>query len=276
MNEELRQFALGVAGVRLWYARSPLPGAAPSPEYDFGEEGGAEIEGAESVTELARTASSPPQRTPSAASRQGLARLQGLLAEDGSRRVRETKGNEPPAVSSSEAVASPPPAVPDVEETAQAVEVSSAGSMLAGKAVSLHWRFWHGGRWLLVSSSPDEAGYGLEDRLATNILKALGDTVERTETLRWPVFSNPAVPGNDAAGAVEVLGALAKDVQVSRQLWLGLEPDNPESGDAVLWRSLLAPLGEAAVSFPNSLAALSSDPASKRRLWRSLQSVEAG
>ena len=37
-TEAARQFYLGVAGVRMWYAREPLPGAAPSPEYDFSED----------------------------------------------------------------------------------------------------------------------------------------------------------------------------------------------------------------------------------------------
>ncbi|KKL72136.1 hypothetical protein LCGC14_2087950, partial [marine sediment metagenome] len=36
-TEAQRQFYLGLAGVRLWYAREPLPGAAPSPEFLFPE-----------------------------------------------------------------------------------------------------------------------------------------------------------------------------------------------------------------------------------------------
>ena len=35
-TEAERQFYLGMSGIRMWYARDPLPGAAPSPDYDFG------------------------------------------------------------------------------------------------------------------------------------------------------------------------------------------------------------------------------------------------
>ncbi|MGM0570351.1 hypothetical protein [Marinobacter sp.] len=278
MNEALRQFALGVAGVRLWYARSPLPGAAPSPDYDFGEAEQSEPEGTEPVPGLksADLTSSPPG---SDASRQGLARLQGLLAEGGQprrpmRAVKEVTVEPPdPEPGPSEASDSD---AGTAGEGAQVPEVRSAYEGLAGKSVALHWRFWHGSRWLLMSSSPDEAGRGLEDRLAENILKALGDVVERTDSLRWPVFSNPAVPGNDAAGAADVLAALAQDVEAPRQLWLGIDPEDPDFEQAELWRSLLAPMGRATVSFPRSLAALSSEPDSKRRLWRALRRVEAG
>lgn len=81
MNEALRQFAMGVAGVRLWYARSPLPGAAPSPDYDFGEPDASAEQAEEAVAVSPRT--SVPPAPASEASRQGLARLQGLLAGAG-------------------------------------------------------------------------------------------------------------------------------------------------------------------------------------------------
>ena len=37
-NEAERQFYLAAAGIRMWYARESLPGAAPSPDFDFGVE----------------------------------------------------------------------------------------------------------------------------------------------------------------------------------------------------------------------------------------------
>lgn len=278
MNEALRQFALGVAGVRLWYARSPLPGAAPSPEYDFGMDGQSTDEEANVVAGVVDGASPATPMPDPEASRQGLARLQGLLSEDGGKRrspaaLRESPSSPAPERSEGAPIVEADSAHDGVE--IRGGEAGAGGDALVGQAVSFHWRFWHGSRWLLVSSSPDEAAGGLEDRLAANILKALGDAPERSETLRWPVFSNPAVPGNDAAGAAEVLAAVAQDCKPSRQLWLGVEPAEPEPGAEALWRALLAPLGEAAVSFPRSLAALSSEPDSKRRLWKALQQAEA-
>jgi hypothetical protein len=138
--------------------------------------------------------------------------------------------------------------------------------------VSFHWRFWIGEQWLLVSSCPDTASRGLEDRLAANILRALGDGVTAAEALRWPVFSNPAVPGNDAAGAVEVISGMAETIKRPRHLWLGLEPDDiDDPEEAGVWRQVIASLGEATVSSAASLAALSSDPGAKKALWRSLR-----
>lgn len=174
----------------------------------------------------------------------------------------------PPGIEERAPVESPETGSASVKEAGPADELDDA---LAGIAVSLHWRFWIGERWLLVSTCPDAASRGLEDRLGGNILRALGDTVQSTETLRWPVFSNTAVPGNDAAGARDVIAAMADTMGRPRQLWLGLEPGQADGSTSEVPKSLAAALGEATVSFPESLAALSSDPGAKRALWRALQ-----
>ena len=66
---------------------------------------------------------------------------------------------------------------------------------------------------------------------------------------------------------------LADEVRRPQQLWLGLMPEESDPATTKVWASLCAPLGEASVSFPLSLAALSSDPDGKRRLWQALQQV---
>lgn len=273
MNEARRQFALGVAGVRLWYARSPLPGAAPSPDFDLDEP-----EVPETDRQDVPPSSVAVHRPSTDGSRQGLARLQGLLADataTGDRKAPEKPVHRdgPPLDSAEPAQPAPrgarsPEAAP---APVQQPEKSSADA-LAGQAIGFRWRFWSGEHWLLVSSCPDAASRGLEDRLAGNILQALGDTVVRTDALVWPVFSNPAVPGNDAAGAVEVVSAMAANLAPSRQLWLGIEPapDDEEAAGAVR-RRVCAALGSATVSFGRSLAALSSEPAGKRALWQALR-----
>lgn len=278
MNEAQRQFVMGVAGVRLWYARAPLPGAAPSPEYDYGEpEVPAEVV-ADTMAAPRQSSGSPAP--PSETSRQGLARLQGLLAgtdreksdnsadpdtppanDGGDERAEVTSGSTSPL---SGRLSTEP------SDAAMPAPVDDLSDELAGKAVAFHWRFWVGAQWLLVSSCPDSASRGLEDRLGGNILRALGDTVQRTESLRWPVFSNTAVPGNDAAGAREVIASVAEGTACPRQLWLGLESVS-DSGAPVVPEALVAALGKATVSFPETLAALSSDPGAKRALWQALQ-----
>jgi hypothetical protein len=210
-----------------------------------------------------------------------LAQLQGLLAEEqkGRAAYRSPPGPQQGASGRGDAAL---PVAADVSDAPGGKDISDArtpealpvNDSLAGRSVTLHWRFWHGRRWLLISSTPDEASRGLEDRLAENILRALGDSALRTETLRWPVFNNPAVPGNDAAGAAEVLTAMAQGFKTGRQLRLGIEPDELSPEATRLLRLLVAPLGDASVSFPRSLAALSSEPDSKRRLWQMLRQAE--
>lgn len=279
MNEAQRQFAMGVAGVRLWYARAPLPGAAPSPGFDFDEPGGIDMDVSETVAETPVARASRPT---SEASRQGLARLQGLMADTASRPSARPEVASAPVVDSDEGAAAESGgqiareesgAGPQANAPVENVSSPQAGDVLAGKVVAFHWRFWSGSQWLLVSRCPDNASRALEDRLATNILKALGEDVAGREEVRWPVFSNPAVPGNDAAGAVDVLSAMAETVARPRQVWLGLLPEDAAQAAPEVWDRLCAPLGQASVSFPLSLAALSSDPDGKRRLWRALQQV---
>lgn len=276
MNEAQRQFAMGVAGVRLWYARAPLPGAAPSPAYDFGES----EQSRQQDAGLQPAAAAPARRPASDASRQGLARLQGMLA--GTSPEHKGPGHEvvpgSPGQSAAQPVDVPLPDAP-VDPAANVSggvsypeeAESSVKDAVAGESVSFHWRLWSGDQWLIVSTCPDVASRGLEDSLAGNILRALGESVRKTEALKWPVFGNPAVPGNDAAGAVDVVSALAAELDAPHQLWLGLEPDEEDSGGGPVWRRLLAPLGDATVSFPRSLVALSSDPAGKRALWQALR-----
>lgn len=275
MNEAHRQFVMGVAGVRLWYARGPLPGAAPSPDYDF-----AQAEDPETAATVPERPGPSAPRPVSGASRQGLARLQGLLAgggdgsgtdagKDGAAGGQVDSPGEVPATR--ESSRAPREATED-GPSSEPAPLGQVEDALSGKLVSFHWRFWIGEQWLLVSSCPDIASRGLEDRLAANILRALGDGVTAAEALRWPVFSNPAVPGNDAAGAVEVISGMAESIKRPRQLWLGLEPDDIDDPDeAGVWRQVIASLGEAAVSSAPSLAALSSDPGAKKALCDSLR-----
>lgn len=275
MSEALRQFVLEAAGVRMWYARQPLPGAAPSPAFDFTEEETG-IE-AEPVAPVAPPSAKRPQAPAGAvkATREGLARLQGLLEGDTARNRKA-----PPMRPVVDEPAPPPvPVEPEagrpgpIKEIQQESELPAGLDGLAGQHIALHLRFWQGRRWLLISASPDEAAAALEDRLAANILKALGDATVRRDALRWPVFRNPAVPGNDGAGAGIVLEAMVQEMRPSRQLWLGVEPDATGPRERALWQALLSPLGSPTVSFPRTLAALSSEPDSKRQLWQALRDL---
>ncbi len=274
MNEAQRQFALGVAGVRLWYARTLLPGAAPSPDLDFPEPP------PEPTVAPTAAVTSPSGR--GSGSRNGLAHLQELLAETQDEQTASPVrvGSEPPQPAVSRAIAEPESA-PITSRTAEpeagtpglpGSDPAPVADGLKGQAVEFHWCFWVGKEWVLVSARSDAASRTLEDSLARNILKVLSDTAEQFEEVHWPVFANPAVPGNDAASAADLLAEVAGSLGGRRRVCLGLVPDEAREGE-LLFSALMASLGEVAVQSPVSLAALASDSAAKRDLWQALKTA---
>ena len=53
-NEAERQFYLAAAGIRMWYARESLPGAAPSPDFDFGVDDEPQFQPASEIPQIGR------------------------------------------------------------------------------------------------------------------------------------------------------------------------------------------------------------------------------
>ncbi|SFR73079.1 hypothetical protein SAMN05216203_2580 [Marinobacter daqiaonensis] len=265
MNEAQRQFAMGFAGVRLWYARGPLPGAAPSPEFDF------PAPDVPASVEAAAEPSAAPHGSGGDKSHRGLRRIQGLLAETRREPARALAPPEPEIPVAPVTAAAPAETPREPEPESQAGPDAVTRASLAGEVVAFHWRFWVGRNWVLVSNRSESASRGLEDNLAASILRALEDGLEFSEEVRWPVFTNPAVPGNDAAGAADVLAAVADSLAGRNVVALGLVPDGAERASVL--QALTGHLGTAAVSFPRTLAALASDPVAKRDLWGALKAA---
>lgn len=258
-SEVERQFYLGVAGVSCWYARSTLTGAAPSPEFDFGATAGPELIDEPIVVQ-------PPQGQ---RRRQSLAAIQGLVS---------TPKNDP----ANSELELPREAVPErpkmapvdqapMPEAAPAVmspEADSGPTSVAVGVAMAHWGFWFSDRFVLISALSADASTRLQDALAGNILQALGQGVAEQQTVQWPVFSNPAVPGNDESGLKAVLRELAGGFNQRRVVTLGLLSELPADTRS-LW--LESVLGRTTVDCPFSLAALSADPDRKRQLWAQLR-----
>lgn len=264
LNEAQREFFLGVAGVRLWYARAPLPGAAPSPDFDFPQPepqpppDAAPLPQAPGGRDAGTPAAARPRRP--AAAPASIARIQGLLAGTGAARPEPAapapvRGSGAASAAAAEAE-SPPP------------EAAALRPAIAGGHLQAHWGFWASPEWLLMSSLSADASRALQDTLAGNILRAIGMDLENQRELRWPVFNNPAVAGNDAAGLADVVAGLAGELGGRRLLMLGVLADEPPEP---LLAEVLAPLGQPALAFPASLAALAADPARKRDLWQALK-----
>lgn len=262
-TEAHRQFYLGVAGIRLWYAREPLPGAAPSPEFHFPEPGEPvhqAVSGHAPVVAVPAKAKVP--KLSSEASRRGAQRIASLQALMGNKA-------EPAPVIETE---KPLPAVKDGRSPEHiAEEGGTAIPELQGRAapaLSLSMGVFTGHGYVLVTRISKEASLRLQETLATNIMKSLGEPqVSAPDWVHWPVFNNRLVPGGSLADLKSVMAQVLGGAADKKVIVLGLE-----AGSGVE-RGWLADVIERApdVVSEHSLAELASNPGLKRLLWQQLK-----
>lgn len=263
MSEAERQYYLGKVGINLWYARAPLPGAAPSPEFRFPEEDSApEPESAPIVPRPPQ----PPKSRPvgDGVGKHRIAGIQALMAgNEVEAQNEQTTGKAVEESASSKETQSPvnPAALPGTAaESDQQVPVDA------------RLGFWISEHMVLVSGVSDEASVRLQEALAENILAALGESVvENSRHIRWPVFGNPRVPGNGVDDLHGILRSVSREFGSRKLLMLGvLAGDDLPSGRSD-W--LASALGASAIDFPQSLAELAAVPAYKRELWQQLKII---
>lgn len=262
MSEAERQYYLGRAGINIWYARAPLPGAAPSPEFRFPAEDSAPEPESDPIVPR------PPQpsrRRPAAddSGRDRIAGIQALMAGSGEKAPESPKPVEAvqlPVAGAREPLPEDLSPEPDV--------ATEPGSQVQ---IETRLGFWVSERMVLVSGVSDDASARLQDALAENILAALGETTAaEPRHIRWPVFGNPRVPGNSVDDLQGVLRSISKEFGVRKLLLLGVLSDDLRSGRSE-W--LVSALGAPAIDFPRSLAELAAVPAYKRELWQQLKST---
>lgn len=268
MTEAERQYYLGKAGIHLWYARAPLPGAAPSPEFRFPEADDAPEADPELVVTPSPLSSTPRART-DGPGKDRMAGLQALMANTDSE-VRQdsapVKPTEAVNAGRAEAPASAP-AMPSSGETAPEQDAAAEPEPLG--QVEAHLGVWVSEHMVLVSGMSDEASERLQYTLAENILSSLGESrVETPRHIRWPVFGNPRVPGNSGEDFRHILGGMSKEFGARKLVLLGVMTDDIASGRAE-W--LASAFGVPAVDYPRSLAELSAVPVYKRELWQQLK-----
>lgn len=270
-SEAERQFYLGMAGIRAWYAREPLPGAAPSPEFDFPEEPDESALAEPLARGIPAGAEAPGTRKPTGPETgQGverLARLQAMMAGENTSGSHASTAPETEAKPEAETGA----ASTDGDDDAQEGLVPES---VAKTALRVALGVWKVGDVLLLGEVSEDASARLQDSLANNILKALGyEEPVKAECLRWPVFANPLVPGNSFTDFTRVLKSLVGECDGRRIILLGvLEGKLPEDRDAWLGSTL----GEPAVDFPYTLAELAAVPSYKRALWERLKPLVRG
>lgn len=272
-TEAERQYYLSMVGVRLWYARSPQPGAAPSRNFDFGV--------SEPLKEALEAPPLPVQqarrRADSTHGSQQTARLAGLRGllekenneEAGSEQAAPTTGAHSDVERPSHAAM----VVPEPTVQLQTESLPTGERAARTGIIRAFWGVWLSDRWRLVSALSPDASLQLQDNLARAILHAMGSPAVSTFTLRWPVFNNPEVAGNDEKGFRELLQELRgeplpEEAGSRKTLALGLCQD-AELPDRESWlRDALGPL---AVDFQYSLAGIATDPGRKRDLWAELR-----
>lgn len=148
---------------------------------------------------------------------------------------------------------------------------SPAPAVLAEEnVVRLSLQSWTGRRVALVANLSEEASFALQDSLAANILRSLGESApKRSEVIRWPLFNNLKVSIN---GDAELSGLIAQELSPLKEklvITLGLT-----SGAGAVPAMLSDVLGKApAVGFAPSLAAVAGDPSLKKELWQSIREL---
>lgn len=282
LEEARRQFLLGVAGVRIWYARTPLAGAAPSLKYEFPPEE-EEPAGASPEQGSPGTTGRKPAR---AAAQAGVPQRSGRIA--GLQQLVSGASPAPQQPQTAPAkTADLRPAVADAEQKtgrtspvaellqSRDSEAVAPAPVSGGVRIRGHWGFWVAGDWCLMSLLSDTASRDLEDRLARAVLQALGAGPAVRHELKWPVFSNPDVPGADSGSFQRVLSRLVRSWPDSsgkrpqKLIFLEGAADDGQ-GEAVV-KLLGQELAEPCVRCAFTLAALAAEPALKRTLWESLR-----
>ncbi len=263
-TEAERQFYLGVAGVRLWYARSPLPGAAPSPEFEFPEE----------VSAVSEEAPVAPERTPDVSP--GVGKKPSGNSGKPSRAVNLKSLMETSSEPPSGAAATPIPAKPVAEPEQKADTAASDASPVVGEAEAapfrhkLNLRLWVGRRFVLVSDLSGEASLRLQETLAGNILTSIGDQQARElGPVLWPVFNNPLLPGNRLPDLVNVLRGVLEGLDGQKVVLLGVPGSAQEAASGHWFAGALG--REPELVFPHTLAELAGNPELKKELWRLLK-----
>ncbi|MEC7814889.1 MAG: 2-isopropylmalate synthase [Pseudomonadota bacterium] len=269
MSEAERQFYLQHAGVHLWYARAPLPGAAPSPDFDFGVEEPAPAGHDVGAPAVPKALADKP-RQPVVDRERGKGRinqLQALMASPQDPGLAKSPAQEVPGTSPQPAVA--PAETVSVERPADDdLAVDPQSSVSPSPGISRHcFKAWVGQRIVLMADLSEQSSLSLQETLALNILRSLGEREpDALGPVHWPLFNNLRVGLNavDHLKTVvsEVLKLHADKVVVSLGDSAGVLPDA---------------LGKQPdVRFARGLAALAGDPSLKRELWQQIKSLSVG
>jgi len=263
----------------MWYAKRPLPGAAPSVDYQFDD---ADTPLSAVFEEEPQLAAQSPQTDSSVSSNQPRQRavdLQALMAPaENNKSTTSQKGadlGDAPKVARAESTIPQDLNLNDGAVQEEGTETENATSKMAGDSIK-HIRIecnlgvWSTEHYLLISHWSDEASERLQNVLAHNVLKALDKgEVDDRRMLHWPVFRNPHIPGNSPEDFRDVLTSVVSGYSERSIILLGVLTEENEEDRQRYLKPVLPRVG---VDFPYSLAEISTTPDHKRNLWDALKS----
>ena len=299
-HEAERQFYCAMAGVQLWYARKPLPGAAPSPEFVF------PLEPASTNSVLPIAAGNPPtpvhgtssahlpkakplrRADPAAAAR--IADLQSLMKAGKTEAPQLNRRPDPVEDVPASTRRAPDPTPAPVMDASPPVEIAPVPAALSptmrhpdpvvptADPLKVTLALWQGRNVSLVVALSNDASVKLQQALAHNILRSLGEK-EPSEnvTVHWPVFNNLLVPGNQPQDLVGVLKPILSGLNAQHLIVLGVNADDRVSADHAggpvpSWLAEALPtLKQPLKAFRFSLAELAAQPQYKRDLWSAIR-----
>ncbi|PFG09832.1 2-isopropylmalate synthase [Marinobacter sp. LV10MA510-1] len=300
IHEAERQFYLAMAGVQLWYARAPLPGAAPSPEFVF------PIERASANAVLPIPAGNPPtpvhapssahlpkakplrRADPAAAAR--IADLQSLMKAGKPEAPQPDRRPEPVEDVPASTRLAPDPTPAPVTDASPPVEIAPLPAALSpttrksdqvvatAEPLKVTLALWQGRHVSLIAALSNDASAKLQQALAHNILRSLSEKeLGESVTVHWPVFNNLLVPGNQPQDLVGVLKPILSGLSAHQLIVLGVNADGRAGADhagavAPFWLTEALPtLKQPPVAFGFSLAELAAQPQYKRDLWSAIR-----
>jgi DNA polymerase III psi subunit len=299
-HEAERQFYLAMAGVRLWYAREPLPGAAPSPEFVF------PLERALTTPVLPMPAGNPsapvhapssahlpkakPLRRADPAAAARIADLQSLMKAGKTEAPQLNRRPDPVEDVPASTRRAPDPTPAPVMDASPPVEIAPVPAALSptmrhpdpvvptADPLKVTLALWQGRNVSLVVALSNDASVKLQQALAHNILRSLGEK-EPSEnvTVHWPVFNNLLVPGNQPQDLVGVLKPILSGLNAQHLIVLGVNADDRVSADHAggpvpSWLAEALPtLKQPLKAFRFSLAELAAQPQYKRDLWSAIR-----
>lgn len=261
-TEAERQYYLQHAGVRLWYARAPLPGAAPSPNFDFAVPKPELSDNTiipDTPAKLKTERSSRPVDRERSKGR--INQLQALMAKPQCV-TDQTEGVQAPAVDDETAAPvafdGDERAAPELREPLSVSEDSPSAAIIERCCIQA----WIGQRIVIVAHLSEQSSLSMQETLARNILKSLGDDLSDTVgPVHWPLFNNLRVGLNSAAHLQSVIKTLLAPHADKALVSLGDTDD-----------LISAALGKAVdVRFASGLAVLAGDSSLKRQLWQQIK-----